>query len=248
MNQSEFDFEKKREAASAGVIDRIKKLLRLAAGKANRHESELALKLAFELARKYDVDVESIDLNERTARITHEWFKTSKRLDFLQFRALGVVRVFFRIDFVIGSGRVLFVGLPTDITIAEYVFHFIVRAGRAELRAYEIQERASRRRMSTGKRKNFIQGFIYGIITQLSNAEEELAVDDSKTALAVAEEVARKRHSEEVCPNTRPVKRRNAPRNETALERGYQRGRNTLINTPLGNGDEKEAPLALTNG
>jgi hypothetical protein len=56
-DQQEFDFERRSSTKEAPVeiVEKIKKLLRLAADKSNRHEAELALRRAFELARRHSI-------------------------------------------------------------------------------------------------------------------------------------------------------------------------------------------------
>jgi len=243
-DQPEFDFDARpaSQQAPPDIAEKIKKLLRL--GKSsNRHEAERALEAAFRLARKYRVDVESLDLDEESETLAHEWFAFTKRASFLQCRALNVVMHFFRVDVCIHhTSRLLFVGRPVDVMIAHYVFEFIVRAGKLELRGFERLERAMRRKMSTGKRKQFVQGFIYGITRQLHEVEREVVLDDSKTALITADELRRKRYLDELVPGLVTKQVESGRANKTALMHGFARGQQTQISQPL---RDKER-LALT--
>ena len=121
------------------VIERIKKLLRLGRSP-NQHEAELAMQRAFELAEKYRIEVESLDPDDREAAVVHEWFLAGARMSFLKKRALSIVQSFFHVDVCTSLPRVVFVGRSTDITIAHYVWEFLVTAGTRCLRAYEAEE------------------------------------------------------------------------------------------------------------
>jgi ribosomal protein L16/L10AE len=243
--QEEFDFEQ-RSASSAdvptGVVDKIKKLLRLAADKSNRHEAEQALRRAFEMARKHRIDVSTIDLDEKTEHILHEDRDFPRRVSFLQFRAINLVIRFFNVNGILGSGRITFIGKPSEIALAHYAYEFIVHVGNRELRGYEASEKKARRRMSTGKRQSFIQGYIYGIALQLRNAEAEMPLDDSQTALVVAEAAERDAYSKQQFPSTKDVSRDIKRKVRSSMEQGYDAGRRTNIRTPLSG---PSAPLIL---
>ena len=205
----------------------------VAADKSNRHEAELALRRAFELARKHNVDVDSLDLDEKTQRILHEEFPFPKRVGFLQFRALNLVINFFPVNAIIGWARVTFIGKPSDIAIAHYVYEFIVRVGLRESRDYEVAERKARRKMSKGKRQSFVQGFIYGLARQLKVAESGLDLSDSQSALVVAEEQQRDAYQAGQFPETTSIIRDIDRKVSNALMAGHAAGQRTSIRTPL---------------
>jgi hypothetical protein len=219
--------------STESIAERVKKLLRLAADKCNRHESEQALRRAFDLARRHNIDIDSLDLDENTERILHQEFPFPKRVGFLQFRALSLVINFFPVNAVIGWAKVSFIGKPTDIAIAHYVYEFIVGAGLRELRDFEKCERKARRKMSTGKRHSFIRGFIYALARQLKSAEADLDLDDSKTALVVAEEAQREAYQNGHFQETKTLERDIDRKVTTALMSGRDAGRRTNIRTPL---------------
>jgi len=215
------------------IAEKIKKLLRLAADKSNRHEAELALRRALELARKHQIDVESLDLDEKTERILHEQFPFTKRMSYLQYRSLNILCNFFRVNVVRGYAKVTLIGKPTDIAIAWYAYEFIVRVGNRELQAFEIAEKKARRKMSTGKRQSFIQGYIYGLAKQLNAAEADITLTDDQTALVVAEEAQRESYEASLFLETRTLSRDVARKNSTALILGFCAGQSTSIRTPL---------------
>ncbi len=221
---------------SDGVVERIKKLLRLSRS-ANRHEAELALARAFELAQRHHIDVTTLDLDEESERIVHEWFKIGGQLSYLQARAIGIVMTFFNVNACVSRPRVVFVGAAVDVQIAWYVYGFIVQQGRHWLRDYERSERAARRRMTLNKRRSFTQGFVYGISRQLSE-RQQVVLEDSQTALVLtAQEKARTDYMAELMPSTRTIKPREVKRkNETALVSGFLAGQSAKINKPLNPG------------
>ncbi len=243
----EFDFDAEAEAreaepprsatgtASAAVLERIKKLLRLAADqRGNPHEAERAAALAFDLAQRHHVDIASLNLDENIERIIGEHFPFGNKLDLIRLRAMGIVRVFFHVETCISYPQVLFVGRETDVQIAGYVYEFLCRACRDCLNAWDKAERQQRRKVTTLKRKNYITGFFYGISANLGKAKDALALDDSKRALVVAEEAKRKAKLDELVPDRSPVKAPEAKRRVTsAIVAGWDAGKSTNIHSPL---------------
>jgi hypothetical protein len=63
------------------ILDKIKKLLRLGQSP-NRHEAELAVQRAFELAARHQIDIENISLDDDVRKIVSEEFPSGKRLSF----------------------------------------------------------------------------------------------------------------------------------------------------------------------
>ncbi len=248
MNQqAEFDFnavppssstEERREASKA-ILERIKKLLRLAADKrGNPHEAERAAQLAFELASRYHVDLAALDLDDESEAIAHEFMHCGERLTALRQGVLSILLNFFHVGVCVSKPRVIFAGRPTDIAIAKYVHDFLLRAGTDCLKAYDRNERKERRRMTTAKRAGFIAGFIYGVVSTLQKASDAIQLDDAKAALIVAEEQAREAEMDKVAPNRQKVKRIETRKNKTALAHGFHAGRATKIQTPIGGGGE----------
>lgn len=217
------------------ITEKIKALLRLARS-ANRHEAELALQRAFELAQKHRIDVTALDPDAES--IGHEKFPHGQRTSFLQARCLGLLQRFFHVDVCVGFGDVTFVGTPTDVTIAHYVYGFLGQQGRRWLLDFERAEKAARRKVTATKKENFVQGFIYGISQQLNQAKPAALSSPSGVELAVAEGAQRKRHLEQLFPHTRQISRKVERRHETAMMSGWIKGQETQINQPLNGGRE----------
>jgi hypothetical protein len=235
-DQPEFDFNAPLPKMSAAeALEKIKKLLRLGRS-SNPHEAGLALERAFALAARHRIDVSSLDLDEETERLVHEWFKIGLRLSFLQKRALNIVVHFFSVDVCYWRPRIVFVGTPSDIAIAWYVYEFLVQQGQQWLADFNRAEKLARRKVSKTKSQNFVQGFIYGISNQLRQREKKIVIEDSKTALVLAEQKRqREAKIDDLLPGNKPVKVALDRRNESALMRGFVRGEQTRINQPLGN-------------
>lgn len=227
------------------VVERIKKLLRLAQS-SNRHEAELALARAFELAQKHQIDVSTLDLDDESEKIMHEWFNFGGRVEYLNARAMGIVITFFNVSACLDKPRVVFVGSETDIAIARYVYEFIVAAGKRQLRDFENDERSVRRRMTPNKRRGFYQGFIYGISRQLTDRRKQMQIEDGgKTAIVLVEKQRQRDEllAEVVGGKTKTIVHREMRKNLDALWSGYVAGSNTKINKPLSG--TREAVLAL---
>lgn len=245
-DQPEFDFNAPLppRTSPAEALEKIKRLLRLGRSP-NPHEAALAMEKAFALAQRHRIDVSALDLDEEEAeRIAHEWFHIGKRLSFLQKRALAIVITFFHVDACVSPPRIVFVGTPGDVAIAWYVYEFLVQQGRRWLREFEADERKARRKVFKAKSQNFVQGFIYGISTQLKKRSETIVLEDSKTALVLAEQKRqRDAYLNELVPGTTTKKLTDVEsRNRIALMRGFERGQATRINQPLRDGER----LALT--
>lgn len=228
---------------SSAIIEKIKALLRLGRS-GNRHEAELAMRKAFELTQKHHVDVTGLDIDEETEHIGHEAFSFGRRVSYLQGRVLNVLVNFFHVDVCIRWESLVFVGTPTDIAIAHYVYGFLCQQGQSLLRRWCSEEKKLRRRMSADKKKNFIQGFIYGIVEQLRQQKEVMQVDDSKTAIILAERQNREKYMDDLVPGNTPKKLKAPEKRRGALMSGYFAGQDTKINKPL-TGSGKEV-LALT--
>ncbi len=250
--QKEFDFdapprpEPPRREASAAMLERIKKLLRLAADRrGNVHEAERAMQLAFELAEKFRVDVEALDLDEGSARVVHEYFAVGGRYDRLRRGVFGILRSYFHVTTCLCGERMLVVGRAQDVTIARYVHDFLLRAGRRCLADYLAMEKAARRAATAAKRANYLAGFIYGVSAALDGARKSMPLSDSQSALVVAEEHERDQVLNELVPERRTLTALpDSRKNRSALYAGWDAGRATQIHQPLA--DAPGAPLQLT--
>jgi len=210
------------------IIEKIKKLLRLSRS-SNRHEAELALSRAAELATRHKIDLASVDPDADSESLGHEFFEMGLRVSFLQHRALNICVRFFHVEVCIYRPRVVFVGTPTDIAIANYVCGFLQQQGRRFLREWEAEERKARLKVTKNKRENFIQGFIYGIAANLTEANR-FAMDDAKFAIVLAEQKSRRSAAmDALIPNRETAQRIIKRENTTAIMAGWRKGKETKI-------------------
>lgn len=228
------------------ILERIKKLLRLAADKrGNPNESQRAAALAFELAERHHVDIASLDLDEKVEALLGEYFPLGSRLDRVSAGALRIVRAFFNVETCLSFPRVLFVGRETDVAIAGYVFEFLRRTAKDCLRAFEKGEKKARRKMNLTKRANYVTGFFWAITGKLHNAKDAMALDYKTSALVVAEKAKREQKLNELVPSMTTVKSPAAVnRNMSALRAGLIDGSKTNIHQPLENAPGAQ-PLRL---
>lgn len=252
-SQFEFDWEAESGdevdaqtacTASATILERIKKLLRLARDKAaTQAEAERAMAMAFMLAEKHHVDVAGLNLDDEGEPLVGEFCEFGRRDPFTLSVASILVR-FFHVEACFREKSVLFVGRQTDVQIAGYVFDFLRRAGRAALREYEAAEKRQRRRRTPLKRRNFLAGFAWGVRYQLEQRRETIALTDGQSALVLAEQQAREAKLAELVPKMATIKERQFRPVRSAAMLGFHTGKSTSIHQPLTGGSNGGA-LAL---
>lgn len=147
------------------VIEKIKKLLRMQNG-GTAAEIETALRLAYQMAKNNNIDINSIDVNAVENKITEEF------ISLLQLRAehkyaLFVCKHFFNVDFIISKGNgVHFIGTSSDIAIAKYIHGFLYRHFTNSWRA---------RNKKLKNRAAFIEGMYLGICYMLNKEKKQIA-------------------------------------------------------------------------
>lgn len=249
MSQQEFSFDAEpleedvelpqpKATASAGTLERIKKLLRLARDSAaSPAEAEQAAARAMELAAAHHVDVAALNLDGSGEPLVSERF-VFDGLSVFATTLLSMMRRFFHVEPCIMGRRVMFVGRTTDVAIAGFVWDFLRGACKRCLAAYKEHERAARRKTTPLKTRNFTAGFGWGVWDKLSASRAAAPVlSDSSSALVLAEESARKARLAELVPNTASVKPRAQKLVRSAAGHGFAAGKATEIHTPLGAGE-----------
>jgi hypothetical protein len=215
------------------VLDKIRKLLRLGQS-SNPHEAALAIQRAFEIASRHNIELTSIDLEEEERRIVHEYIRVGSRLSLERKLVLNIVLNYFNVNVVSADssrGDVCFIGLPSDIEIAKYVFEFLVWSCRDGLKRYQKEQP---RKLSRTKRENFIAGFVYGVRSQLRSAKEQLQIEESKTALVIAAEQHRQEYQDQLYPQTKEIATKLSRLNDSALMTGFAHGEKTSISPAVG--------------
>lgn len=231
-------------SASADTIERIRKLLRLARS-SNPHEAELALARALELAREHDVSIEGLNPDEQAKerKVTHHDMSIEARLTYDKRYAWAICRSFFNVSSVeVGCIRMvdgwpchgvkmMVVGTEADISIALWVYDFLIRHFSFCWRHYRGRLR---------NRHAYVHGMFLGIHSKLQEKNPSATVERAH-AIVLQE---RKSYIAAVIGKTEP-KMMGAPDGDAraATWAGYARGRNTNIAMPI-HGSASE-PLAL---
>lgn len=227
-------------------IEKIKKLLRLSKDKAaTPAEAALALKRALDLINRHNLDIDSLNLDEESEKLVYEYISVGRRISFIKRRVNGILLNYFHVRTIWSYGQLAVVGFEHDVTIAGYVFHFLVRACTSALSQFVANERLARRKITDKKKKSFVQGWMYGVASNLRKDDQGGNLEDQKAAIIIAnreKQVAS--YFDQVFPKTRSVKIAHEKPIKSALYRGYLEGQITSITTPL-KGREQE-PLRLT--
>lgn len=219
---------------STSTVERVKKLLRLARDKAaSPAEAALALNRALELIQQHEIDIAVLDLDEPTERLVCERIHIGERVSLIKFLVAGVLENYFRVRVCLSRPDLAVVGFETDVTIAGYVFAFLVRACSDGLKGFCDYERKRRRKATTLKKESYVRGWIYGVATQLRGPEQAGNLSDSHTALVVAKKGLIEREFDRLFPNTSSSHRPSPRKNRDALMTGYGDGRKTTITTPI---------------
>ena len=225
--------------ADRKYVDRIRKLLRLSTSP-NQHEAASALQRAMDLAAKYRVDLEALGEAEDLKTILHTEHRAGERLSLEKKLAIGVVEIGFNVSCIVDQPDVIFVGQECDIRIATYAYDFVVRACCESWKSYRVT--LGSRKPSTARRRNFVRGFFYGIISTLQKTRSGLQDADPGAALIVIDdEQRRKDYIESEFGRLRPLGLPSARLDRTALYAGALAGRETTITKPVEAATERRA-------
>lgn len=151
------------------VIEKLQKLLRLSES-ANRHEAELAMARAQEIAIKYKIELASVSAADQPAE-AFERESIERKATFQQKFVDWIVRKHFNIHLVHAAGqrskRVWYIGKPTDIAFAKYVYDFL----NAEFpRLWTKHQRDTR--CGQGERITYFYGLYQGLDAKLTEARK----------------------------------------------------------------------------
>lgn len=136
-------------------VDKIKKLLRLARCKAaSPAEAAQALNRALQLIEHHRIDIAALDLDEDTERIVCEHIHVGDRLSLIKRLVNGILLNYFHVRTCIDRPRLTVIGYENDVSIARYVFDFLVGACTRALRDYAQSERKARRKITLVKKTN----------------------------------------------------------------------------------------------
>ncbi len=215
-------------------IDKIRKLLRLA-GSSDRHEAELAMQRAMDLAAKHAVDIQAMMDAGEASGTSYRWIPCGLRVSREERRAKGVARTYFQVTTCMSRGRYLLIGEESAMEVALHVIGYLTATARRLLAVYKKEERACRRKLTTAKKASFIDGFFYGISEQLERHQQKLLTEYSSLAIVLTSgSEARKATMDRVMGPTQalaPLTK--VPRSRSALMAGFVAGLETSIRPTL---------------
>jgi hypothetical protein len=236
-----------QNSTPAEIIEKLRKLLRLASDKAaTQGEAEVAMQKAQELALRYKVELAGISHAERPAEEYTE-DRQSRRKTFQAKYVEWIVRKHFNVHMVLGAnGELFIIGKPTDLEFAKWVMEFLEAEFPRLWTRYQRETQCGQ-----GARVNYFYGVYCGLDAKLTENRErvegeaiveaqmngdtriaanyQLAVVNDKKALA---EAVLKFH-----PNVRAGRAANLNlRHGNAIAAGKQAGREINIHRPLAGG------------
>lgn len=227
------------------AIGRIRRLLRLGNdAAASPAEAEQALSRAMALSQQYHVDAAALAASDAAEEpIEHRRIEVGLRFSFNRKKAAVLCQKFFQVEAVISTPDVVFIGMPSDLVIAEYVFDYVAGAASRALSAW-----VKGRRLAISTRANWMTGFYLGIHQTLEAARQDAAAasPENAFALAVFDRLAarRKAYLNKMFPpatlKVGPIGGNNRY-NRNAVWAGYVRGKDVQIRPGL-NGNRPPAP------
>ena len=273
--QAEFDFNTTPPAPAAAkpraltaeererLINKLKGLLRLAnSDSATAQEAALALDKAAEIATRHQIDLAAIGDSDEALQeeLIHRKIRIAQRGQ-VEMDGTAIASTYFNVSVVWirkynhetwqFENLIALIGTELDVTIAQYVIEYIVKAGRRALAAFRESEKRARRKNTATKRKAFVNGFYIGVHSRLAESRKAALARmpiAHGTALATTRELSTHRRADflqDLYPETAKITRKEAPKNQAAARKGFVAGRQTHIRTPLastGAGDQPRLP------
>ena len=223
-----------------GVIDKIKKLLRMKRG-GTQAEIATALRLAQEIAAKHGINLDTVnpDDDERTRAIGHDDVRTPVRTAYEQELAYCVIRgwfdvhAIFRTDYDVRFRKacvLTIIGDESARQIGTYVYTFLVRAFRRAWR-----ERVNRRLRD---RRAFLFGMYAGIVSQLPDLK--IQTDAGREGIVLS----RKAYLDRLCPNRKQNPINHGAYSGMAAMAGHIEGLKTMIRPGVNGAESGEQLLS----
>lgn len=232
--------------SAEAITEKVKKLLRLARCKAaTAAEAANALNRALELIERHQIDAATLNLDEETERIVEEKIELGKRVSLIKQRVNCILLSHFKVRTCVvsyggwQSTELSIVGFESDVTIAGYVFHFLVRACQRAVVDFVATERKARRVMNAKKKEDYIYGWMWGVASNLRGQKtSEPSLMDSQTALVLADKKRRvDDRFAELFPDTKKIEGK-TKKMTTVAHKGFMAGKSTSIHQPLNGGRE----------
>lgn len=231
------------DSAGARVLDRIRKLLSLAASD-NQHEAEIAMRKARTLMLEHNLS-EIAARADRGYVHKHLGTPTARRNDHERWLARILTEHFFVEGIVVGVYRPLegkpgsvleILGTETNVEMASYVHDFLLAAASRLWREHKTREGIT----SDRERLSYYSGVMRGFLDKLE-AEKKSNV---KTGLVWRGDPGLDAHFGKRHPRVRTV--RNVGRShETGYAHGRSAGRDLVLHKPVASGPSSGPPKRL---
>jgi hypothetical protein len=224
------------------IMGKVKKLMGLAASK-NRFEAESAAAKANQFISRYNIDM----IHHDKPRDFESIFITDAVLKRSQAAILAsvIVEKFYFVEtvwltsFMVQRGRVGYMleltGTVTNIKIADYVFHYILKYAESRWREYKKNHPSCR------SRSGYMTGVVAGFKEKLGSQKREFMVramgspDDADDlgALVAVEDKRLQRHFHMRHPRIRVTSMSHSTASRLAYESGKEQGRNLNVSKAI---------------
>ena len=183
------------------LIERIKKLLRLATNNSSQGEMESAMAKAIEIATQNGIDIASLNINnqeKKKSEFIQDRIVVGQRLPITNDFVSSILRNHFRVNVVLGGNRqfgrvIYYVGTKEDIELAKYVGDFLSERFMSLWKGHYKQTNCG-----LAFRYSYFCGLYGGLDAKLTakRRETENSISDSETANRYA--VAVRNHKQEL--------------------------------------------------
>lgn len=211
------------------VIEKIKKLLRLGTSP-NRHEAELAMQKALEIAQANDIELATINPNVDKSSIGEDAFDFGQRLPVIAQYVFSIITSHFDVKVIYTGNRnfgrkAILVGTADKIAVAKYVFEFLSEAmDRDWKQYYQISG------VPLAEKKNYLIGFRNGLSHKLFLQKKQKEQENSCLALMiVSNNAAIQQYVDEKIGKNIKTRKEKAGTATSSYFAGYTKGQNTEI-------------------
>ena len=220
------------------LIEKIKKLLSLAQSD-NEHESKLAAAKVRELYLKYNLEEIGLENSFENKIRRHVVYFHKKNLSVFEKKLIGTINEFYFVKsiliqvFNVKTGRhetaVEFFGLPENIMMAEYVFHFLIQS--AESCWLKIKGHQNSKLDSDSFKIGFIDGF-YEALTLDTLKVSQVMNKESKSLIVQASSKVQN-YLEDCYPRMKSLKSRSRKVSKEHYQSGKVQGQQTKVSKPV---------------
>lgn len=194
------------------IIRRIKRLLALAEGNANKNESHLAFLQAQEMMVKYAVDPSEITDDEEVREVLDSSGSEYKRLYWYERQLARIVARNFRcknyLQWVRPEGRVQklnkikFMGLEKDVELASAMYKLVISAIEYYTHLHVKENGIGIRHHTQSLKDDYMRGFVEGLERKF---EEQIESQEWGLVLVIPKEVEEKYKEEVTGKGTRYI-------------------------------------------